>query len=122
MFNKVNRKEQRKARHFHIRKAITGTTERPRLVVFRSLKHISVQVIDDVNGKTIVAASTCEKDARKALKHTDSVEGAKYVGKVIAERAKGKNIATVSFDRGGNGYTGRIKALADAAREAGLNF
>lgn len=98
----------------------------PRLVVFRSLKHISVQVINDITGKTLLAASTYEKEVKAAMKtankSTDGVEAAKYIGKVIAERAKTHKIETIAFDRGGNLYTGRIKALADAARAAGLKF
>jgi len=126
MFNKINRKEMRKTRHFHTRKIITGTDSMPRLVVFRSLKHISVQVINDITGKTLLAASTYEKEVKEAMKtankSTDGVDAAKYVGKVIAERAKNNKIETIAFDRGGNLYTGRIKALADAARAAGLKF
>lgn len=126
MFKKINRKEMRKTRHQHIRKMTTGTDERPRLVVFKSLKHISAQIINDITGTTIVAASTYEKDTKSTLKgikkNEDSMDAAKTVGKVIAERAKSKNINTVAFDRGGNLYTGRIKAFADAAREAGLKF
>jgi len=126
MFKKINRKEMRKTRHQHIRKMTTGTDERPRLVVFKSLKHISAQIINDLTGTTLVAASTYEKETKAALKTQkkaeDSLDAAKAIGKVIAERAKGKQIEKVSFDRGGNLYTGRIKAFADAAREAGLKF
>lgn len=126
MFNKINRKEMRKDRHYHIRKMMTGSDERPRMVVFRSLKHISVQIVNDITGKTLVAASTYEKEVREAMKtakkSTDGIEAAKYVGKVIAERAKSNKIEAIAFDRGGNLYTGRVKALADSAREAGLKF
>jgi len=126
MFNKISRKEMRKARHYHIRKVMTGTPEKPRMSVFKSLKHISVQVVNDITGTTIVAASTYEKEVQNELKNMkkalDSVDAAKFVGKKIAERAMGKNIKGVAFDRGGNLYVGRIKALADEARKAGLSF
>lgn len=126
MFNKISRKEMRKSRHYHIRKVMTGTAERPRMSVFRSSKHIAVQVIDDIKGVTLVAASTYEKELSAELKNNKKalggVEAAKHVGKVIAERAKGKNITEVAFDRSGNLYVGRIKALADEARNAGLKF
>ena len=102
-----------------IRKKAGG---RPRLSVFRSSKHIYVQVIDDSEGKTLAAASTIDKDLRESLKTGADIEAAKLVGKLIAERAKEKGIKDVVFDRGGYLYHGRIKALADAAREGGLNF
>ena len=106
--------------HKRIRQRLAGSSERPRLAVFRSLKHIYAQVIDDRAGHTIVAASSNEKKA--VTKSGGNVSGAKEVGKLIAERAKEKGINKVVFDRGGYLYHGRVKALADAAREAGLEF
>ena len=104
--------------HKRIRRRLSGAPERPRLAVFRSVKHIYAQVIDDEAGRTLVAASSNEKDA----KNGGNVAGAKAIGKLVAERAKEKGIKTVVFDRGGYQYHGRVKALADAAREAGLEF
>ncbi len=104
--------------HTRIRRRVKGTTERPRLAVFRSVKHIYAQVIDDLNGQTLVAASSNEKSAANG----GNVAGAKSVGKAVAERAKDKGIKSVVFDRGGYLYHGRVKALAEAAREAGLEF
>jgi len=104
--------------HKRIRRRVSGTEERPRLAVFRSVKHIYAQVIDDSNGRTIAAASSAEKNAANG----GNVAGAKSVGKAVAERAKDKGIKSVVFDRGGYLYHGRVKALADAAREAGLEF
>ncbi len=120
MINKKTRNEMRKKRHLRIRKQLIGTALRPRLSVFRSHKNISAQLIDDVNGVTLASASSLEsfcdsKDAR-------TVEGAKLVGKQLAERAVEKDIKHVIFDRSGYLYHGRVKALADAAREAGLEF
>jgi large subunit ribosomal protein L18 len=106
--------------HRRIRHKVRGTGERPRLAVFRSLKHIYAQVIDDKRGHTMAAASSGEKDA--GASNGGSVAGAKHIGKVIAERAKAKGVTKVVFDRGGYQYHGRIKALAEAAREAGLEF
>ena len=108
-------------RKLRVRKTVTGTPERPRLSVFRSLKHISAQLIDDQDGKTIAAASTVEKDLR-TLKGRSSMEGAKRIGSLLAERAKVKGVTAIVFDRSGYRYHGRIKALADAAREKGLQF
>jgi len=105
--------------HTRIRRRVKGTPERPRLAVFRSVKHIYAQVIDDHKGHTLVAASSSEKNAARS---GGNVAGAKQVGKLVAERAKEKGISKVVFDRGGYLYHGRIKALADAAREAGLEF
>ncbi len=105
-------------RHTRIRKNLSGTSERPRLAVFRSQKHIYAQVIDDTTGNTVAAASTAEK----SLKATDTVEGAKVVGKALAERAKAKGVKTVVFDRGGFRYHGMVASLADGAREGGLEF
>jgi len=113
-----NRQELRTVRHARIRKRVVGTTERPRLSVFRSLKHISAQIIDDTTGNTLVAASTIEKD----LGVKGTVDGAKTVGAKIAERAKEAGITKVVFDRGGFQYHGQIAALADGARDGGLEF
>lgn len=109
----------RKGVHSRIRKKINGTTERPRLAVFRSTNHIYAQVIDDENGKTLAAASTTEKDL--GLKSGGNIEAAKKIGQVIAERAASAGINQVVFDRGGYLYHGRVKALIDASRESGLN-
>ena len=121
MLTKVSKNKKRGFSHDRIRKKMQGTAERPRLNVYRSLNHIYVQVIDDLNGHTLVAASTTEgkKEARRA---GGNVASAKAVGKTIAERAKAKGVTKVVFDRGGYIYHGRVKALADAAREAGLQF
>jgi large subunit ribosomal protein L18 len=121
MFTKTAKNEIRQRIHDRIRKKVLGTAERPRLSIYRSVNHIYAQVIDDLNGVTVVAASTVEGD--KANKTTGgNVASAKEVGKRIAEKAKQKGITKVVFDRGGYLYHGRIKALADAAREAGLQF
>jgi|SRR6185437_7181295 len=119
MIKKQPRKEIRERIHERIRKKLTGTKERPRLAVFRSVSHIYAQVIDDSEGKTIVSASTVDKDAKT---NGGNVAAAKTIGKLVAERAKEKGVKSVVFDRGGYQYHGRIKALADAAREAGLEF
>jgi large subunit ribosomal protein L18 len=108
--------------HERIRKKLSGTPVRPRLAVFRSNKHIYAQVIDDAKGTTLTAASSLDVDAKKDVKNGGNVAAAKAVGKLVAERAKAKGIDAVLFDRGGYLYHGRIKALADAAREAGLKF
>ena len=118
MVSKVNRDEVRRRIHTRIRKKLAGTAARPRLAVFRSIKHIYVQVIDDRSGTTLVSASSAEKGAGNG----GNVEGAKAIGKLVAERAKEKGISSVVFDRGGFLYHGRVKALADAARESGLQF
>ena len=107
-------------RHNRVRKKVTGTAERPRLAVFRSNKHISAQVIDDTTGRTLVAASTVERELRSGP--TANKEAAAKVGRLVAERARAKGITRVVFDRGGFLYHGRVAALADAAREAGLEF
>ena len=122
MFNKRDRNEVRKIRHERVRKKISGTPDRPRLCVFRSNKHIYAQIIDDVAGNTLVAASTVEKDIASQLAETDKKGEAKIVGKVIAERAIEKGIKEVVFDRGGYIYTGRVAELAAGAREGGLDF
>jgi len=105
-----------------VRKKIRGTTERPRLAVFRSLKYIYAQVIDDEKGHTIAAASSLERVLRNSLSRTDSIEAARAVGRLIAERAIDAGVRHVVFDRGGYKYHGRVQALADAAREGGLEF
>ena len=122
MVNKKSRSEVRKNKHRKLRKRFTGTPERPRLAVFRSEKHIYAQVIDDTVGNTLVSASTSEKDIQDKVEHTNNVEAASYVGEVVAKRALEKGITTVVFDRGGYIYAGKVKALAQAAREAGLEF
>ena len=122
MVSKESRKAVRAKKHWRMRRTLSGTAMRPRLAVFRSNSHMYAQIIDDTVGKTLVAASTIEKEAKSALEHTNPVEAAAYVGKLIAERAAEKGIKEVIFDRGGFLYTGKIQALADAAREAGLQF
>lgn len=122
MAQKRDRKQRRHRVHLRIRKRFSGTAERPRLVVFRSLRHVSAQLIDDASGRTLVSASTVEKDVREGLAHSGNKAAGKAVGKVIAERAQSKGITTVVFDRCGFRYHGVIKELADAAREAGLRF
>ncbi len=109
----------RRKRQHRVRKKVTGTSERPRLAVFRSNKHISVQVIDDSRGITLAAASTYEAGLRDGA---GTVGGARAVGTAVGERARAAGVTTVVFDRGGNRYTGRVAALADAARQAGLEF
>lgn len=117
------REEARDRRHRRVRKKVLGTAERPRLNVFRSLKHIYAQVIDDEAGVTLVAASTVEPELREAVGgYGGNVEAAKVVGRAIAQRALARGITKVVFDRGGYKYHGRVKALAEAAREAGLDF
>ena len=121
MFTKVGKNATRQRVHDRIRKKLLGTSERPRLNVYRSLNHIYVQVVDDLKGQTLVSASTAE--GKKGDRRTGgNVAAAKAIGKTIAERAKAKGIDKVVFDRGGYLYHGRIKALADAAREGGLKF
>src|SRR5512147_2748056 len=112
----------RTRRHIRVRKNLSGTAERPRLNVFRSLVGIYVQVIDDQSGKTLVSASTVDRDLREKIKGMKKAEQAKLIGQTVAERAKSKGIQSVVFDRGGYRYSGRIKALADGAREGGLQF
>ena len=116
---KLKRQDRRKAR---IRGVVRGTTERPRLSVFRSLKNISVQIVDDTTGRTLVSACTLEKNLRGTTGSGGNVKAAVLIGRQIAERAKEKGINKVAFDRGGYRYHGRVKALADAAREGGLQF
>lgn len=117
-----SRSEARIRRHARVRKHLAGTTLRPRLSVFRSLVGIYAQVIDDQAGNTLVSASTVDQELRTQLKGLKKAEQAKLVGKKVAERALSKGIKTVVFDRGGFKYTGRVKALADGAREGGLEF
>jgi large subunit ribosomal protein L18 len=118
---KGSSQKARARRHFRVRKKITGTTARPRLVVSRSTRHLFVQIVDDSIGQTIVSASTME-DALRKDSSSDKSAKAKILGQSIAERAKEKGITTVVFDRGGNKYHGRVAALADAARASGLEF
>ncbi len=122
MIRKESRSEHRRIVHLRVRKRVRGASGRPRLSVFKSLKHIYAQIIDDDMGKTIAAASTLDRDLRGRLDKYDNVEAAKAVGKLIAERAQSKGIKRVVFDRSGYIYHGRVKALADAARQAGLEF
>lgn len=112
----------RKRRHRRVRTKVSGTAERPRLNVFRSLRHIHAQIIDDERGHTLVAASTLDADLRDGLAGLDKSAQAKVVGQALAERAQAKGIRQVVFDRGGYKYHGRVKALADSAREGGLEF
>ena len=122
MVSKEVRSKIRVKKHMKIRNRFSGTPERPRLAVFRSNNHMYAQIIDDTVGNTLVAASTLEKDVKAELEHTNDVAAAAYLGTVIAKRALDKGIKTVVFDRGGFVYQGKIKALAEAAREAGLEF
>lgn len=119
---KLTRKQLTAKRHFRIRRKVSGTAERPRLAVFRSHQHIYVQAIDDVEQRTLVAASSLEPELRSQLKTGSNCEAAAAVGKLIAQRALEKGIEKVVFDRGGNVYHGRVRVLAEAAREAGLDF
>ncbi|GFI11533.1 MULTISPECIES: 50S ribosomal protein L18 [unclassified Candidatus Merdisoma] len=122
MVSKKTRSVVRQNKHRKIRNHISGTAERPRLAVFRSNNHMYAQIIDDTVGNTLVAASTLEKDVKAELEKTNNVDAAAYLGKVIAKKALDKGIKVVVFDRGGFIYQGKIQALADAAREAGLEF
>jgi large subunit ribosomal protein L18 len=122
MANPKSRKDARIRRHIRVRQKVHGTTERPRLTVFRSLEEIYVQVIDDQAGHTLVSASTIDQEIRSKAGGIKKMEQARLVGKAVAERAKAQGIQTVVFDRGGYRYIGRVKALADAAREGGLEF
>ena len=122
MVSKKSRAEVRIKKHNRQRNRFSGTAERPRLSVFRSNNHMYAQIIDDTVGNTLVSASTLEKDIKSEIEKTNNVEAAAYLGTVIAKRALEKGIDTVVFDRGGFIYQGKVAALADAAREAGLNF
>ncbi|MDP4092450.1 MAG: 50S ribosomal protein L18 [Bacillota bacterium] len=122
MINKPISNEARLRKHARVRKKVTGTSERPRLNVFRSLNHIYAQIIDDTTGVTIVSASTLDPDIKGKIKFGGNKEAAKEVGKLVATKATEKGIKQVVFDRGGYIYHGRVKELADSAREAGLEF
>ena len=122
MVNKKSRKEVRVKKHMRIRNRFSGTAERPRLAVFRSNNHMYAQIIDDTVGNTLVSASTLESAVKAELTKTNNVDAAAYLGTVIGKRAVEKGITTVVFDRGGYIYHGKVAALADAAREAGLEF
>ena len=122
MVSKKSRSEVRIKKHNRMRNRFSGTAERPRLAVFRSNNHMYAQIIDDTVGNTLVAASTLDKDVKAELEKTNNVEAAAYLGTVIAKKALDKGIKTVVFDRGGFIYQGKVQALAEAAREAGLEF
>ncbi len=123
MFKRANRNEARVRRHVRLREKLAGTADRPRLSVYKSLHHIYAQIIDDVQGKTLLSASTIDPEVRTQVdSYGGNVESAKIVGKLIAERAQAKGIKQVVFDRGGYNYHGRVAALAEAARENGLEF
>lgn len=122
MINKVSRKDVRTKKHSRIRNRFLGTAERPRLAVYRSNNHMYAQIIDDTVGHTLVSASTLQKDVKAELDKTNDVDAAAKLGEIIAKRALDKGIKTVVFDRGGFIYKGKVKALAEAAREAGLEF
>ena len=122
MVNKKSRTEVRINKHRKLRNRFSGTAQRPRLAVFRSNNHMYAQIIDDTVGNTLVSASTLQKEVKAELKKTDDVDAAAYLGTVIAKKAIEKGIKNVVFDRGGFIYQGKVKALADAAREAGLEF
>ena len=122
MINKVSRAQVRQKKHRRMRNHIAGTAERPRLAVFRSNNHMYAQIIDDTVGRTLVSASTTQKEIKAELENTDDVKAAAYLGTVIGKRAVEAGIKEVVFDRGGFSYQGKIQALADAAREAGLEF
>ncbi len=122
MLTPIDRAAERGRIHNRIRRKISGNSRRPRLCVFRSLNHIYAQIVDDSEGKTLVSASTVEKVVRGDLKNPGNIQAAKAVGKAVADRARAKGIETVVFDRGGYLYHGRVRALAEAARESGLKF
>jgi large subunit ribosomal protein L18 len=119
---KISRNAHRQRVHRRVRQVVMGTPERPRLAVYRSLKHIYAQVIDDRAGRTVVSASSLDKEARQQVKGGSNIAAAKVIGKLIAERARAAGVQQVVFDRGGYKYHGRVEALANAAREAGLKF
>ena len=118
----TGREEKRKLRHTRVRKKVRGTSERPRLNVYRSLNHMYAQIIDDLAGSTLVAASSNDKEIKGKMKTGSNIEAAKLVGVMLAKKAEEKGVKKVVFDRGGYMYHGRVKALADAAREGGLEF
>jgi large subunit ribosomal protein L18 len=119
---RLSREAHRQRVHVRMRKRIAGTAERPRLCVHRSARHIRAQVIDDTSARTIASASSLDKDVRSQIRGGGNIAASKVVGKIIAERARAKGIENVVFDRGGYQYHGRVQALAEAAREAGLKF
>ena len=122
MIKKIDKNTERQRRHARVRKKISGTAETPRLNVYRSLNHIYVQLIDDEKGVTVCSASTMEKEVKEQIKDMTKTEAAKAVGKKAGEKALAKGIKSAVFDRGGYLYTGRVKAVADGARDAGLKF
>ena len=122
MIKKIDKNQERLRRHARVRRKISGTAETPRMSVFRSLNHIYVQIIDDEKGVTLCSASTMEKSVKTKAEKLTKTEAAKLVGKTVAEKATKLGIETVVFDRGGYLYTGRVQAVADGAREAGLKF
>ena len=122
MHKRVKRNEVRKVKHVRVRRKISGTAEKPRLNVFRSLKNVYAQIIDDTTGTTLVSASSLDKDLRETIPNSGNTEACKVVGAAVAKKAMEKGITQVVFDRGGYIYHGRIAALAEAAREAGLEF
>ena len=122
MLKKIDKNENRLARHSRVRKKVSGTSSCPRLSVYRSTNEIYAQVIDDTNGTTLASASSLEKEVANKVEGKTKTEVAKYVGQIVAERALKKNVKAVVFDRGGYLYTGRVAALAEGAREAGLEF
>ena len=122
MLQKPDKNKSRQKRHFRVRKNLSGTPQRPRLNVFRSLNHIYAQIINDETGTTLVSASTMDKEVSATLSYGGNISAAQVVGKLVAERAMAKGISKVVFDRGGYLYHGRVAALAAAAREAGLEF
>ncbi len=122
MITRIDKNAVRQRRHKRVRKTLSGTPECPRLSVYKSTKNIYVQFIDDVNGLTLASCSTLEKSVQSEIAGKTKTDAAKIVGKIAGERAKEKGIATVVFDRGGYNYTGRVQAVADGAREAGLQF
>ena len=122
MVSKESRSKVRAKKHMRLRSRLSGTAQKPRLAVFRSNNHMYAQIIDDTVGNTLVSASTLQKDVKAELEKTNNVDAAAKLGTVIAKKALEKGITTVVFDRGGYKFQGKIKALADAAREAGLEF
>jgi large subunit ribosomal protein L18 len=119
---RLTTREARIRRHYRLRKRVVGRTDRPRLAVYRSLEHIYAQVVDDAVGRTLASASTLEGDVRSQLDGKKKLEQAQLIGRLVGERAKAAGVTRVVFDRGGNQFHGRVKALADSAREAGLEF
>ncbi|WZL72618.1 50S ribosomal protein L18 [Clostridiaceae bacterium 35-E11] len=122
MINKESKNKKRKVRHIRVRKKVVGTPERPRLSIYRSLSNMYAQIIDDANGHTLISASTLDKEIKGQMKATGNKEAAKLVGELVAKKALEKGINNVVFDRGGYIYHGRVKELAEGAREAGLQF